>query len=194
MSDLLRMDYINSLPQPFLVRFCGDTWWWPVNDIAVDVGLIRIDVCGKLQAKSFSDVMEIEDANGGKHDPDDFYSDAEFDGPAGAPSDHSPKASVFSELEPDGYEAERTRRDADQAGSGSEGIARCTPLLAGGLQCSERAAAVGGDCAHGLTENAAVCDTCDGSGVVGYPPDDYWNCPDCIAPEAPSLLHGRKVV
>jgi hypothetical protein len=40
MSDVLRMDYINSLPQPFLVRFCGDKdWWWPVNvSIGVELG------------------------------------------------------------------------------------------------------------------------------------------------------------
>jgi len=73
MNDILRMDHINSLPQPFLVRFCGDKEWWPVNDFAVDVGLLRIDVCGKLQAKHFGDVMEIEDGYGVRHDPDDWY-------------------------------------------------------------------------------------------------------------------------
>lgn len=49
MIDVLRMDHINSLPQPFLVRFCGDKdWWWPVHDFEVGTGLMRIDVCGKL--------------------------------------------------------------------------------------------------------------------------------------------------
>jgi hypothetical protein len=73
MSDVLRMDYINGLPQPFLVRFCGDKEWWPVNDFAVETGLMRIDVVGKLQVKRFSEVMEIRDGDHKLHDPDDFY-------------------------------------------------------------------------------------------------------------------------
>ena len=77
MSDKLRMDHINSLPQPFLVRFCGDREWWPVNDIDVQTGLMRIDVCGKLQIKDFCYVMEIHDADGEKHDPETFYFDWE---------------------------------------------------------------------------------------------------------------------
>ena len=73
MSDVLRMDYINSLPQPFTARFCGDTWWWPVIDFAVDIGCLRIDVSGLSQVKSFGEVMEIEDGYGNRHDPDDWY-------------------------------------------------------------------------------------------------------------------------
>ncbi len=76
MSDKLRMDYINGLPQPFLARFCGDKdWWWPVYDFEVSTGLIRIDVCGKLQAKSFGEAMEIRDGDGVSHDPDTFYNE-----------------------------------------------------------------------------------------------------------------------
>jgi hypothetical protein len=80
MSDVLRMDYINGLPHPFLARFCGDKTWWPVNDFEVGTGLMRIDVCGKLQVKSFGDVMEIQDGDGQLHDPDTFYN--EDDAPA----------------------------------------------------------------------------------------------------------------
>jgi hypothetical protein len=76
--DVLRMNYINGLPQPFLARFCGDTWWWPVNDFEVETGLMRIDVCGLLQVKSFCEVMEIRDGDGQSHDPDTFYSDYEI--------------------------------------------------------------------------------------------------------------------
>lgn len=75
--DMLRMDYINSLPRPFLVRFWGDTSWWPVNDFEVQTGLMRIDVCGLLQVKSFGEVMEIKDGNLCLHDPETFYSDWE---------------------------------------------------------------------------------------------------------------------
>ena len=80
MSDLLDMGYINSLPQPFLLRMFGDKRldiWWPVYDIDVETGLLRIDVCGKLQAIHMGDVDVFRDANGKDHDADDFYSDAE---------------------------------------------------------------------------------------------------------------------
>jgi hypothetical protein len=74
-KDVLRMDYINSLPHPFLARFCGDKTWWPVHDFEVQTGLMRIDVCGLLQCKSFGEVVEIQDGSGRTHDPDSFYSD-----------------------------------------------------------------------------------------------------------------------
>lgn len=73
MSDLLRMDFINSLPQPFLARFCGDAIWWPVYDFEVGTGLMRIDVCGKLQVKAFGEVAEIIDGDSFRHDPNTFY-------------------------------------------------------------------------------------------------------------------------
>lgn len=74
MTDLLRMDHINSLPQPFIVRFYGDRdCWWPVNDFEVQTGLIRIDVSGLLQVKDFREVAEISDGDGQIHDPDTFY-------------------------------------------------------------------------------------------------------------------------
>lgn len=73
MADVLRMDHINSLPQPFLARFCGDKTWWPVNDFEVGTGLMRIDVCGKLQVKRFGEVVEILDGDHQSHDPDTFY-------------------------------------------------------------------------------------------------------------------------
>lgn len=75
MADLLRMDHINSLPQPFLVRFCGDNCWWPVCDFEVETGLMRIDVCGKLQVMQFGDVMEIMDGDHQLHEPESFYNE-----------------------------------------------------------------------------------------------------------------------
>lgn len=78
MTDRLRMDYINSLPQPFLALFFGGKdWWWPVYDIDVETGLMRIDVCGKLQVMHFGDVKELRDEGGVSHDPETFYSDWE---------------------------------------------------------------------------------------------------------------------
>lgn len=67
------MDYINSLPQPLFARF-GATWW-PVYDIEVQIGLVRIDVCGKLDIKHIGEVFLFRDANGTEHDPETFYSD-----------------------------------------------------------------------------------------------------------------------
>lgn len=75
MTDKLNMEALNALPQPLVARFCGDQMWWPIEDIDVQTGLMRIDVCGKLQVKEFCDVMEFNDADGGRHDPDDFYND-----------------------------------------------------------------------------------------------------------------------
>jgi len=75
MGDLLRMDYINSLPQPFIaVTGMGN---WPVYDIGVDTATVRIDVFGKLQIITMSDVREFVDAEGVGHDPDTFWTDYE---------------------------------------------------------------------------------------------------------------------
>lgn len=76
MGDLLRMDYINSLPQPIFVRLVGDkTFDWPVESFAVDTLLFRIDVCGLLEVKGMSDAAEFRDADGVIHDAETFYSD-----------------------------------------------------------------------------------------------------------------------
>ena len=76
MSDLLRMDYINSLQQPFWVRLGGlPDWWWPVYDIDAETGLMRLDVMGKLQVIYFSEVSEIKSDGGPTHDPDDWYNE-----------------------------------------------------------------------------------------------------------------------
>lgn len=72
MADLLRMDHINSLPQPFIAKLYGGSEW-PVHDIDVETGLLRIDVCGKLDVKHIGDVRSFMDANFVEHDADDFY-------------------------------------------------------------------------------------------------------------------------
>lgn len=76
MSDLLRMNYINSLPQPFMATFCGGDEW-PVYDIDVETGLFRIDVVGKLQVCEIGDVNYFTDEAGTKHDSDTFFCDYE---------------------------------------------------------------------------------------------------------------------
>jgi hypothetical protein len=72
--DLLRMNHINALPHPFLARFCGGGVW-PVIDIDVQTGCMRIDVCGMPQVTRFAEVMAITDGDGQTHDPDTFYNE-----------------------------------------------------------------------------------------------------------------------
>lgn len=74
MSDLLRMDYINSLPQPFIAVF-SDGWRWPVYDIEVQTGLVRIDVMGLLDITRISEIEKFIDAEGIEHDPDSFFNE-----------------------------------------------------------------------------------------------------------------------
>ena len=75
MADLLDMEYINSLPQPFIAVFYGGGRW-PVHDIEVQTGLLRIDVVGLLDVVRIDDVKYFVDACGKEHDPDDFFIDA----------------------------------------------------------------------------------------------------------------------
>lgn len=76
MSDLLLMDKINALPQPLLVRICGNGWW-PLYDVDVETGLIRLDIHGKLEVSHFGEVTAICDETGREHEPDDFYNEQE---------------------------------------------------------------------------------------------------------------------
>jgi hypothetical protein len=103
MADLLCLDYINSLPQPFVARFYGGSEW-PLHDIDVETGLLRIDVCGKLDVKHIGEVREFVDAEGRTHDADDFYT-----------------------AEPD---AEVWLRDLDNTGS----MHPCTPQCPGAIR------------------------------------------------------------
>lgn len=77
MSDLLRGEYINSLPQPLFMREYGDHFWWPVYDIDLETGLVRIDVMGKLQPIHIGDISQFRDGNSFLHDSETFYSDFE---------------------------------------------------------------------------------------------------------------------
>jgi hypothetical protein len=46
-----------------------------VHDIEVQTGLLRIDVCGKLQVKHIGEVIFFRDRDGVEHDAETFYSD-----------------------------------------------------------------------------------------------------------------------
>lgn len=73
MSDLLDMAKLNALPQPLYARYFST--WWPVESIDVETGLMRIDVCGKLDVLLFGGLLGLRDANGVVYDTDDFYMD-----------------------------------------------------------------------------------------------------------------------
>ena len=75
MSDKLNMAHINSLPQPFIAHFCGGGEW-PVHDIDVETGLVRIDVVGKLQVTHIGAIAWFRDMDGVEHDSDMFFVDA----------------------------------------------------------------------------------------------------------------------
>jgi hypothetical protein len=86
-NDLLDMAYINSLPQPFVGRMLGG-YWWPIYDLEVETGLVRIDVCGLLDVKHISDFTAFRDDTGYVHPAEGFYIDAtqeERNAPAFAP-------------------------------------------------------------------------------------------------------------
>jgi hypothetical protein len=70
--DKLNLEYINSLPQPFIAHFFGGDEW-PIDTIDVETGLMHIDVCGKLQCKHIEDVKFFRDMDGIEHDPESFY-------------------------------------------------------------------------------------------------------------------------
>lgn len=76
-TDLLDMDWINSLPQPIFASSGDRNYWWPVNDFEVQTGLYRIDVCGLLQVCHIGDHIVFQDGNGVEHSYQEFFSDAE---------------------------------------------------------------------------------------------------------------------
>ena len=74
MTDLLNMTFINSLPQPLWVRQWGrKDFDWPLYDICVETGLMRIDVCGKLDNLHIGDVAQFKVDSGKVYSSDEFY-------------------------------------------------------------------------------------------------------------------------
>ena len=61
----------NAGHQLFATKW-GKEFWWPIHDIELDCGLIRIDVCGLLEILDLGDVAKIK-WEGGAVDQDDFY-------------------------------------------------------------------------------------------------------------------------
>lgn len=78
MTDILDSNHINSLPQPLTAHFYGGSVW-PVIDIDVQTGLLRIDVVGLPDIKHIGDVDTFVDAEGESHDAASFYADLEVE-------------------------------------------------------------------------------------------------------------------
>lgn len=72
-TDMLNMDKINALPPSLWAKVGG--MFWPVHDIDVETGLMRIDVCGQLQVEMFGGVTKLRDGTGAEHEVDDFYNE-----------------------------------------------------------------------------------------------------------------------
>lgn len=72
MADLLKADFIDSLPQPLIAHLWGGGRW-PVYDISTETGLVRIDVVGMLEIIHIGDIKCIKDDAGVMHEVDDFY-------------------------------------------------------------------------------------------------------------------------
>lgn len=91
-GDLLDMDWINSLPQPLFVTKHSRDYLWPVIDIEVETGLLRIDVVGLSETWHWGDVWLVQDGAGREYEGYAFYSDAipEEREPIASPSTPSP--------------------------------------------------------------------------------------------------------
>ena len=76
MGDLLKLDAINSLPQPLYIRFYGDkNTMWPVESIDTETGCARIDVCWMLQTTHISEFSYMQTSDGDVVDIESLYCD-----------------------------------------------------------------------------------------------------------------------
>lgn len=71
MADLLREDFINSLPQPLYVKLWSS--YWPLVEVCVETGLGKIDVCGMYDNIEFGRVTSLRDANWNEVDLEECY-------------------------------------------------------------------------------------------------------------------------
>lgn len=74
MTDILRMDHINSLPQPFVAKMV-DGSEYDVGIICVQTGCVKIDVCGRAQNTHIGAIRSFIDADGFEHDMETFFVD-----------------------------------------------------------------------------------------------------------------------
>jgi hypothetical protein len=75
MMDKLDIHMINALPMPLIAVFFGGARW-PVCDIDVETGMMRVDVCGLLEVTHFGDTRQLIDGDNCEHETDKFYLEA----------------------------------------------------------------------------------------------------------------------
>jgi hypothetical protein len=75
MNDRLDANKINSLGQLYLRKFGDRDWWWPMYDIDVETGLLRIDVMNRLECWNFAEVAMVRDDSGKEYEPEYFYTE-----------------------------------------------------------------------------------------------------------------------
>ena len=77
MSDILDMEFINSLPQPLMARKYGwQDFWMTVETICVETGCMRFDIMGKIERGHIDDIAEFKDMDGEVHVSDSFWLDS----------------------------------------------------------------------------------------------------------------------
>ncbi len=65
-GDKLNFDMINDAGQLYADG-------WPIYEVCVQTGLMKIDVCGKLDRLHWSDVVRLTDENNRELDKYSFY-------------------------------------------------------------------------------------------------------------------------
>lgn len=73
MKDMLNMEMINRIGQMYIRQYGDRHIWWPLYEVCVQTGFMKVDVCGLLQNMHFDDIAEIKDDSGEKYDPEIFY-------------------------------------------------------------------------------------------------------------------------
>ena len=71
-GDILSMEKFSALPHPIVGKMMGGGEW-EIETVCILTGIMRLNVCGKIDLEDFSMVKTIVDANGDEHDPDDFW-------------------------------------------------------------------------------------------------------------------------
>lgn len=65
-GDILNFDMINAAGQLYADG-------WPIYEVCVQTGLMKLDVCGKLDNARWSEIIKLTNDNGEDLDSDSFY-------------------------------------------------------------------------------------------------------------------------
>lgn len=72
-GDLLNIEKINRLPHPLAAVMIGSGMNLMIENVCVETGLVRLDVCGRIDIDNFCMIRTIIDGEMNEHNPDDFY-------------------------------------------------------------------------------------------------------------------------